>query len=157
MSAPVVGWYEKDDATVINAANKLAFGNITAGATATPSAVGQSPLHLWNDKGGGAAATMTAVQVGFKNSSGGDTGEYIAGTTLNGNVPFFQAKSYGSTGCADDAQSGYTAVGGTTWLSVGNIPANACRWLYLQFGVPADASNGLNLAGRPIVSYWYEA
>ena len=157
MSAPVVGWYEKDDITVINAANKLAFGTVTAGATAVPTRNGQVPFHLWNDKGGGSAVTMTSVTLGFKNASGGDTGEYIAGTTLNGNVPFFQARSYGSTACPDDAQSSYTAIGGTTYLSIGDIPANACRWVYLQCALPVDASDGLDLAGRMQVSYWYAA
>lgn len=149
MSAPVVTFYENDDIAVINAGNPLAFGNIEVGdAGALPAA--QAPFHLWNDKGGGAAATMLMVEVGAKNSAGGNTGEAIENE-------YFEARSYGAVGCVDDAQSEYTPIGGTTYLDIGDIPAGACRYLYLRCNVPVGATDGLDLAARFVVSYWYEA
>lgn len=152
---PIVSFYDNDSTptggTVIDNSNPIAFGVVNRSTTGTPSNTLQSPFHLWNDKNGGTAKTMKSVKIGVKDSSGGNTGQFISGTAGNGNIPFFSAKSQGSSGCPDDGQVAYTVIGGANYLSVGDIPANARRSIWLQCSVPADATSGSALLGSIVV------
>jgi len=161
MADPVVSFYENDSTagggTVMNAGNPLSFGSVSRGTTRVPGS-DQSPLHVWNDKAGVCSSVdMESVRIGFTDASGGLTGEAINGTTLNGSEPFFEARSAGSSGCPDDAQTEWTRVGGTHYLDVGDIPSNSRRSIYVRAAVPVDASVGANaLACRLIVDYTFE-
>jgi hypothetical protein len=147
MADPIISFYESDNITVMNAGNPLAFGNIAQGQTKTPTDSEQYPFHVWNDKGGGGSATMTGVEIGMLDVTGGAVGEHITGK-------YYEMKSNGSSGCADDAQSDFTAVGGTgNKLALGDIPANACRKIYVRLAFPAGGTQGLNMAGT--VTIWY--
>jgi hypothetical protein len=139
MADPLVTFYENDNATVMNSGNPLAFGNVVQGQTKTPPDSGQYPFHVWNDKGGGSRATMTSVEIGILDITGGTVGEHVTGK-------YCELKSNGASGCTDDAQASFTAVGGTTKLAVGDIPANACRKIYARIVCPAGATQGLDLA-----------
>jgi len=149
MNEPNPEFYENDDATLIGPANKVALGGVTRGTVAEPTGAGKKPVHLWNDKGGGTLKAMELVRVGVKDLSGGDAGEFIAGTALNGSQPFYECRSYGASGCPDDGQGSFVPIGGTTWRAIGDIPANARRSLHVRCSVPADATVGAGqISGR---------
>jgi len=158
MPDPVPSFYENDSTpsggTVINGGNPIAFGNITRGLIGTPTDAQQLPIHVWNDKNVGTAKTMEQVKVGVKDTSGGNVGDFIDGTVLNGNAPFYEAKSDGSLNCPGDGQLVYTPIGGTHMLAVGDIPANARRHLWIQCNVPADALAG-SLDALFVVDYTF--
>lgn len=159
---PVPSFYENDSTpsggTIINSGNQVAFGSATKGSVAAPTRSGQTPFHLWNDKNGGSAKTMKSVTLTVKDSSGGNTGQFISGTSMNSNKPFFEMRSQGSSGCPDDAQASFKPVGGTIALAIGDIPPNSRRSIYVQCNVPADATSGAGLlAGQIVVDYSFDA
>lgn len=162
MPDPIPSFYENDSTpsggTILDNSNPLLFGSVPKSSISVPSDVAQSPIHVWNDKNVGTAKAMTQVKVGMKDSAGGNTGEFISGTALNGNKPFFEAKSNGSSGCPDDGQAAFTPIGGNTYLSVGDIPANARRHIYVRMNAPADAASGLTvLDSKLVIDYSFEA
>jgi hypothetical protein len=158
MPDPVPSFYENDSTppagTVINGGNPIAYGNITRGLVGVPTDAQQLPIHLWNDKNVGTAKTMEQVKIGVKDSLGGNSGFFIAGTALNGNKPFYEAKSTGALNCPDDAQLTYSPIGGVTMLLVGDIPANARRHIWIQCNVPADSVAG-SLNALFVVDYTF--
>lgn len=157
MADPVLEFYEDDGFTIIDAGNPLSFGLVSKGGIALPSKEAQSPIQIWNDKGGGAGSVeMQDVKIGVKDSLGGNTGEFILGTALNGNTPFMEVRSDGATGTTDDAQGVFEAVGGDTYRDIGNIPANAGRDIYLRMNIPADATVGA-FDGLVVIDYTFEA
>ena len=57
MPAPILKLFENDDLAEITALNPVLFDNLEAGNDdIEPNDSGQIPLHLWNDKGGGAGS-----------------------------------------------------------------------------------------------------
>src|SRR3990170_1920112 len=68
----------------LNDLNPVDFGPLPLGEVSQPQDSKHRPLHLWNDKGGGARKTMETVELALKDSLGGDTGQFIAGTAGNG-------------------------------------------------------------------------
>lgn len=161
MADPVPSLYENDSTpsggTVINAGNPIAFGNVPKGTASEPSDSGKYPIHLWNDKGGSAGSVdMKQVKIGVKNSLGGNAGEFISGTVLNGNQPFFEAKSSGAYGITDDAQSAFTRIGGDTFLDVGDIPSNCRRSILVKLNVAPDATVGSQVP-QLVVDYTFDA
>ncbi|MCW8133128.1 MAG: hypothetical protein KIS92_22475 [Planctomycetota bacterium] len=157
MSNPAPSLYENAADVEINDGNPIVFpAGISKGSIVSPSNPVQVPLHLWNDKGGGSAALMENVKLGVKDASGTSEGQFIDGTPLNGNQPFYEVRSYGAQGCVDDAQAGYQAVGGDTYRNIGNIPANARRNIWVRVNVPADADSGDGiLDGLLVVDYTF--
>jgi len=157
MADPVLEFYEDDGFTVIDSENPLSFGLASKGGIALPTKEAQYPIQIWNDKGGGAGSVeMQNVKIGIKDSLGGNTGEFILGTALNGNQPFMEARSDGATGTTDDAQGTFEAVGGDTFRDIGNIPANSGRDIFLRLNIPADATVGA-FNGLVVVDYTFEA
>lgn len=140
MADPIPTFYDQNGAQIL-AANPLDFGNLVKGVV-TELPASQFPFLLWNDKGGGSAAKMTGVSITILDATGGTEGECINGTVGNGELPFFLAKSLGSSGCPDDGQAEWTRVGGARVLEVGDIPANASRSIYLKIDTPTDATVG---------------
>ena len=67
MPAPILKLFEKDDlAEIVESSNPILFDNLEAGNNdIEPNDSGQIPLHLWNDKGGGAGSD-TAKTVTLK-------------------------------------------------------------------------------------------
>lgn len=152
---PAPAFYENAADVVIDNGNPIQFPtNVSKGDIQAPPDAGQFPIYLWNDKAGGSAAKMEAVKIGVKDSSGTNTGEFITGTALNGSKPFYEVRSYGAQGCVDDAQVDYQPVGGNTYRSIGDIPANARRHIWIRANVPADATSGAQkLNGLLVVDY----
>lgn len=161
MADPIPSFYENNDTDVLHPGNVIAFGSVSKGSIYEPTDGEKRPIHLWNDKGGGSADTMETVQIGAKSVAGGDVASFIQGTALNGNVPVTEVRSngaahFGSTPISDDAQASYTPVGGLTYLSIGDIPANAYRSLDFRVNLPADFPSGANeLDGKLVVEYTF--
>jgi len=158
MTAPVVTFYENDSTpgggTQIDGGNPIAFGNVSKGTASFAVGEQMTPFHLWNDKGGGAgSADMKNVRVGIKNTLGGNTGEFIEGTVLNGNQPFIGVRSDGAYGTTDDAQAPYESIGGNTFRNIGDIPGNCRRSLWLQLNVAPDAAVGQE---QPVIMVTYD-
>jgi hypothetical protein len=156
MADPCPQFYDNDDATLIDSANKINFGNISKGTISEPLDDKKRPIHLWNRKGSTLAVDMLEVKIGVKDNGGGNTGEFISGTVQNGYQPVFEARSDGSQGITDDAQSSWTRVGGDTFLNIGDIPTNARRSIYVRINLPPDATVESN---EPIlvVDYTFES
>lgn len=156
MAVPVPSFYESNDVDVINDANPIAFGLLSKGSIAYPSDTEKRQIHLWNDKGGGAGSVeMQDVKIGVKDSNGLNTGEFIAGTVLNGYQPFFQGRSSGAQGTTDDAQSDWQVIGGDTYRDIGNIPSNGRRTIYFRCNLASDATVG-SFNGLLVCDFDYE-
>lgn len=161
MADPVVTFYENDSTpgggTIINGGNPISWGNVSKGTTEDPTDAQKFPFHLWNDKGGGAGSNeMKNVRVGIKNQNGGNSGEFVLGTALNGNQPYVGMRSDGAYGVTDDAQATYQRIGGNTFRNIGNIPSNCRRSIWLQLNLAPDAAVGQQ---QPmlVVDYTFEA
>jgi len=135
MGNPVPSFTKNTDAALAT----IAFPSSPRGVITDLPDANSFPLHIWNDNGGGSAASMQTVKIGVRDVSGTSLDLVITGTALNGYLPMIECRSYGAQGCSDDAQSAWTPIGGATMLDVGDIPANARRALYLRMNVPADA------------------
>jgi len=91
-------------------------------------------LHLWNRKGKVCDHTATDIKLYILNALKLTTG----GTDYQGQEivteKLIQARSNGvvGTGIIDDAQVAYTAIGGDTYLSIGDIPVNCARVIQLK-------------------------
>jgi hypothetical protein len=91
-------------------------------------------LHLWNRKGetiDKIAENIEITVLNYGKTSVGDTeyhGQEIVDDTL------IQARSNGivGSGIIDDAQSSWTAIGGSTVLSVGDIPIGCARKIFFR-------------------------
>ena len=151
MVDPLIRFYEQDDATLItnSGVNPLSFSAsgspLDVGASnLSPIASGHFPMHLWNDKDGSLGSDeATNIKIFIKDSTGGNTGKFISSTVLNGSLPFYKIRSFGSFGASDDLQSEYTKVGGTTYLAIGDIASNQRRSIWALLDLPADAVNEL--------------
>jgi len=157
MADPLPGFYENDSTPLSGAAlndlNPVDFGPLPLGEVSQPQDSKHRPLHLWNDKGGGARKTMETVELALKDSLGGDTGQFIAGTAGNGFVPFYEVRSSGAAGCQDDAETLWSKVGGLIEHLIGDIPAGARRSIWLRCEVPLDATG--DLTGLLVVNYTF--
>ena len=152
MSNPAPGFSTNSDAALPS----VAFPLCTRGTITDLPDAATFPLHLWNDKGGGSAASMQTVKVGVRDVSGTSLDVVVTGTELNGYSPMIECRSYGAQGCADDAQADWTPIGGDDVLAIGDIPANARRALYFRMNVPADAPAVTMGAFKLFVDYTFE-
>jgi len=111
------------------------FEDCEAGAYA-PDSTGWK-VRLWNDKDGTLGSeTMTSVKISVRDIDGG-TDE------LWTQQHWIQIKSSsGSTGVVDDAMTEFQAVGKNKELSLGDIPSNQYRTLYVRCYPPTDAIEG---------------
>ncbi len=111
------------------------FGNCEAGAY-KPDATGWK-VRLWNAKGStGSVDDMTSVKISVRDADGGTD-------QLWTQQHWIQIKSSsGSTGVVDDAMTVFQAVGKNKELSLGNIPFNQYRTLYVRCYPPTDAIEG---------------
>lgn len=90
------------------------------------------------------------------------TGTYQPNTNLCGKEwvddKWMKVRSIGiaGSGIVDDNESVYTPIGGSTVHSIGDIPSNCSRYLYLRVDVPSGATpTGMNINLRFRVSYSY--
>ncbi len=111
------------------------FEDCEAGAYA-PDSTGWK-VRLWNDKDGTLGSeTMTSVKISVRDIDGG-TDE------LWTQQHWIQIKSSsGSTGLVDDAMTEFQAVGKNKELSLGDIPSDEYRTLYVRCYPPTDAIEG---------------
>jgi len=111
------------------------FGSCEAGEY-KPDATGWK-VRLWNAKGStGSIDDMTSVKITVRDADGG-TDE------LWTQQHWIQIKSSsGSTGVVDDAMTVFQAVGKNKELSLGDIPFNQYRTLYVRCYPPTDATEG---------------
>ncbi len=149
MPDPFIEFYEQDDTTLLtnSGVNPLDFGTIAVGSSDNePIDSNQIPFHLWNDIGAVLGAD-TAINMRFlmKDTLGGDTGQFIIGTAANGNNPFYKARSFGSSGAPDDNQTAFTIIGGSQFLSIGNMASNQRRDIHVQIDIPIDATNEIGV------------
>jgi hypothetical protein len=152
MGNPVPSFTKNTDAALA----AIAFPSSPRGSITDLPDANSFPLHIWNDKGGGSAASMQTVKVGVRDVTGTNNDLVITGTALNGYAPMIECRSYGAQGCSDDSQAAWTPIGGDTMLDIGDIPANARRALYLRMNVPADAP-GVNAGSfKLFVDYTFE-
>jgi len=157
MADPIPEFYEQDDVTLItnDATNPLSWGSgLDVGSDdLEPTDGDKFPMHLWNDKGaGGGSDEMVNVKLTVKDQNGGNTGQFVLGTVGNGNTPFYKARSFGSFGAVDDLQTSYTPIGGSTFLSIGNIASNQRRDIWVLLDIPPDAVNEAAI-NRFLLSY----
>ncbi len=237
MGAPVVTYYDKNDSALVT---DLAYNLMDAGSNDNdPDSADHLPIHVWNDKGGGASSSdMTSITITtlrkliedeamgnsdgtsdqeftcvnipiYSNSqlihasgvlwaevddlSGVGIGEYyefndttgvvLFGDGSNGTIPpsgypitatyqidtvaagkewvddkWSEVRSIGTagSGIVDDNESTFTAIGGSTVHSIGDIPSNCARYLYLRVDAPEDATPvGGSIQLRFRVSYAY--
>ena len=150
MADPVIEFYESDDVTLItnDATNPISFGTgLSVGSNNNePTDAAQFPFHLWNDNGGGAGADQAInIKIFVKDENGGNTGQFVLGTAGNGNTPFYKARSFGSFGAVDDNQVNFTPIGGSTFLSIGNMSSNQNRHIFVALDIPADAAESAGI------------
>lgn len=149
MTAPVVKIYDNLDVSEVV---EIDYAAIEKGVISVPID-SLNPVHLWNDKGlVSGANTMKEVTVGIKNSSGGNTAEFIQGTPYNNHQPIIECRSDDAVGCPDDAQSVFTPIGGDVYLNVGDLPANCNRSLHFRVNLPPDATTGIQGA-KIVIGY----
>ncbi|MBA7542721.1 hypothetical protein ES705_35045 [subsurface metagenome] len=111
------------------------FDSVEAGEY-KPSSAGWK-FRLWNDFGGSKSSdAMTSVKISIRDADGG-TDE------LWTQQHWIQIKSSsGSTGVVDDAMTVFQAVGKNKELSLGDIPSDEYRTLFVRCYPPTDAIAG---------------
>lgn len=120
-------FYDSTDKQIIN---ELVFPTQIKGQV-TPTVL---TLHLWNRKGKVCDYTATGIKLYIVNALKLTTG----GTDYQGqeivDEKLIQARSNGvvGTGIIDDAQVAYTAIGGNTYLAIGDIPVNCARVIQIK-------------------------
>ena len=99
-----------------------------------PTTPAELELHLWNNKGESCAKLASNVRISVVNANKTTSGgtNYTGQEIIDNNL--IQAKSDGIVGSeiVDDAQSTFTAIGKTSYLSVGDIPVNCARKIFLK-------------------------
>jgi len=109
------------------------FGSCEAG-TYKPDAVGWE-VWIWNDKGGSLDSdNMTSVRISIRDADGGED-------ELWTKQHWAEIKSFGVSGSGidDDAMIEFKSVGLNKELSLGNIPSNCARKLFVRCYPPTDA------------------
>lgn len=129
MALPSPGFYTTGDVAITTVRD---FGSVEAGAY-KPDETGKI-YRLYNDYGGSLGSeNMTSVKMTIRGSSGETNRIWVE-------QHWVQIKSDGgSTGLTDDAQTVFTAVGKNKELSLGDIPSDEYRTLYVRCYPPTDA------------------
>lgn len=127
--------------------NDEVFGILTV--QAVPESYDEFTFHLWNNKGIFPGATLTNVKLGVACSDGSFSGK----TNYEGqeavDEKWISVKSDGAGGnsfdpIVDDANTVFKSVGGAfddanNYLSLGDIPTDCYRVIYVRLEVPSDA------------------
>lgn len=143
MALPDLKWYENDGdllggGTLINAGNKIDFGSVPSGIVEEPIDIDKQTVQLWNDKGLILGSDIAEnVQIFIVTASGASHPAFL-GTATNGNVSIVEARSVSSIGVASDAQEDWTPIGPSSFLDIGDIPANCMRGIEVRLNVPVD-------------------
>lgn len=122
------------------------FGNCDAGAY-KPDANGWE-VWIWNDKGGSLDSDdMTSVKISIRDADGGEIKIWTK-------QHWVEIKSYGVTGSGivDDAMTLFQSVGLNKPLSLGDIPSNCARRLFIRCYPPTDAEEQ-NVSFQLIATY----
>lgn len=109
------------------------FGDCDAGSY-TPDANGWE-VWIWNDKGGGwGSENMTSVKISIRDADGGED-------ELWTKQHWIEIKSYGVSGSGidDDAMTLFQSVGLNKPLSLGDIPSDRARKLFVRCYPPTSA------------------
>ncbi len=132
--------------------------SIITGLPKTGAVSAVVPLRLWNAHGGEIALKMANVKITVALDNGG----YSGGTYPQGQEvvdgKWIELKSSGivGTGITDDSQSAFTPIGGppaSGGLSIGDIPANSARIIFLRLNVPAMPSTPFAAIPNVLVIY----
>lgn len=122
------------------------FGNCDAGAY-KPDANGWE-VWIWNDKGGSLGSDdMTSVKISIRDADGGEDKIWTK-------QHWVEIKSYGVTGggIVDDAMTLFQSVGLNKPLSLGDIPSNCARKLFIRCYPPTDAEEQ-NVSAQLKITY----
>ena len=109
------------------------FGNCDAGSY-KPDATGWE-VWIWNDKGGSLSSDdMTSIKISIRDADGGEDEVWTK-------QHWIEIKSYGISGSGidDDAMMVFQSVGLNKELSLGDIPSNCARKLFIRCYPPTDA------------------
>lgn len=145
-------------APLLLSASDMAVAAILAGLLKTGAVSAEIPFHLWNSRGGGAELMMGNIRI----TTTLDNGKYSGGSYPQGQEivtgKWVELKSAGVVGIGiqDDAQAGFTAVGGDPaagGLTVGPIPANSGRVITMRINVPASPATAYAAMPRLAINY----
>jgi len=129
--------YNSDDDTIITAIN---FGTGSAGGY-KPDADG-TEYHLWNDKGAVLGSIpMTYVKITARDDDGQEVEPLtfqkwveVKSTTIEEGEDGGDASGY-----TDDDMADFQPVGKDGWLSLGNIPSDCYRIIFIRVNFPTSA------------------
>lgn len=133
-------WYNTSDATVVS----------TLLSVRLPTEVSNELVyHLWNNQDIWPGATLIDIKLGVSNSDGSFSGGLNAEGQEVVDEKWVSVKSNGAGGnpfhpIIDDAHVDYKAVGGVlanpdSYLSLGDIPTDCYRKIYIKIDVPEEA------------------
>ncbi len=146
---PVPAWFDEGGASL----ESIITGLLKTGAVSTVV-----PLRLWNAHGGVIALKMVNVKITVAlDNCGYSGGTYPQGQeAVNGKWVELKSSGIIGTGITDDSQSAFTPIGGppaSGALSIGDIPANSARIIFLRLNLPASPSTPFAATPHVLVSY----
>lgn len=146
---PVPAWFDEGGASL----ESIITGLLKTGAV---SAV--VPLRLWNAHGGEIALKMVNVKITVALDNGGyNGGTYPQGQEIvDGKWVELKSSGIVGSGIIDDSQSAFSPVGGppaSGALSIGDIPQNSARIIFLRLNLPASPLTLFAATPRLLISY----
>ena len=138
MASPNLELYTTGDVAV----TEINFGSSGQAGDILPTSTGVL-YYLWNDKGGVSTSdTALNIKARVRDADGGEDDEIttqqwieIQSTTLHAGSTGASTGSY-----TDDNMSGYMPIGGDTYCTIGGIPSDCYRKIYLRCNVPPSAT-----------------
>ena len=120
-------------------------------------------IHLWSSKDDPIGGVATNIKISVACSNGLFTGQDNGIGQECVTEQWLEVKSNGvvGSGITDDAQATYTPIGGgftgSKYLSVGNIPANTARKLFIRLNIPASITSDGSVYPKIVVQYDVES